>query len=73
MLEVNLCYMGSFDSQFKGNKYIIYQFVDLNSMTIITGTNLNDCIDLTDYVGKEVTCFVKIKGNALKVDSIKTK
>lgn len=73
MIEKNLVYMGCFESDFKGNKYTIYQFIDVNSMTLLTGSNLNDNIDLSAYVGKEITCYLAIKGNKIKVDSIKTK
>lgn len=73
MIEKNLIFVDCFDSEFKNNTYKIYQFIDLDSMTVITGTNLNNNINLDNYKGKSIPCELGIKGNKIKVLSIKTK
>lgn len=67
-MTFNLLYLDSFDSDFNGNTYKIYQFLDKSSLTVISGTNLDVKGDLVPY--KAYNCNVEFRRNKLKVTSI---
>ena len=65
-MNISLVLLGSFESELKEKKYKIYQFVDINSLTILNGTDLSDDLE----IGKTYKCHVVLKNGKLKVSSI---
>ena len=65
-MNISLVLLGSFESELKDKKYKIYQFIDVNSLTIINGTDLGDNLE----IGKTYKCNVSIKNGKLKVTSV---
>lgn len=65
-MNISLVLLGFFESELKDKKYKIYQFIDVNSLTIINGTDLGDSLE----IGKTYKCLVTIKNGKLKVTSI---
>ena len=62
-MEMTLLFLDSFESELKNKKYKIYRFLDPNSLTILTGTDLNNV-----YVPyKSYKCMIEFKNNKLKV------
>ena len=62
-MELNLIFLDSFESELKGKSYKIFRFLDPNSLTIITGTDLKEV-----YVPyKTYKCLIEFKNNKLKV------
>lgn len=65
-MKINLVFLESFNSSFKNKDYIIYQFLDPKSLTIISGTDL-------DLKGKSLQVFdsydveIGLKSGKLKV------
>lgn len=62
-MELTLIFLDSFESELKGKTYNIFRFLDPNSLTIITGTDLNQ--SFVPY--KEYKCMIEFKNNKLKV------
>lgn len=67
MLKKRLIFLESFESDFKGKKYVISRFVDVDTFTIFSGSNLNKD-DLK--VGSYYVCNLELKGSKLIVSSI---
>lgn len=67
-MSLKLVYLGKFETEFKGNKYVIYQFLHPNSMTILSGTNLEFPKDL--ILDNDYTCEIAYKNNKIKVIGI---
>ena len=64
-MEFTLVYLDNFETEFKGKKYKVYRFLDVQSLTIITGTDLKEV-----YVPyKTYKCLVEFKNNKLKIVS----
>lgn len=64
-MKINLVFLDSFDSEFKGNNYKIFRFLDPQSLTIISGTNLKGTYE--QY--KTYNCIIEFNHNKLKVVS----
>lgn len=64
-MEFKLIYLECFESEFKGKKYVIYRFLDPNSLNILSGTDLN--LSFEPY--KVYKCRVEFTHNKLKVIS----
>lgn len=67
-MKLKLVYLDCYETtEFKGEKYMIYRFLDPNSLIVITGTNLN----LTFEQYKLYNCVVEwnSRKNKLKVIS----
>lgn len=67
-MSVKLIYLGYFETEFKGENYKIYQFLHPNSMSIISGTNLElkkELILDTDY-----NCEIALRRNKIKVINV---
>lgn len=64
-MKINLVFLDSFDTEFKGNNYKIFRFLDPQSLNILSGTNLKDTYE--QY--KTYNCIVEFKNNKLKVVS----
>lgn len=64
-MSVKLIYLGNFETEFKGNKYIIFQFLHPNSMTILSGTNLTPKKELV--LDNDYTCEIAFIRNKIKV------
>lgn len=62
-MQLTLLYLDCFESEFKGKTYKVYRFIDPNTLTIITGTDLN--VVYVPY--KSYKCLVEFKNNKLKV------
>lgn len=62
-MQFNLFFLDSFDSEFKGKTYTIYRFLDVQSLQIISGTNLKG--DFEQY--KLYKCRIEWNHNKLKV------
>lgn len=67
MFTLNLILLDSFISEFKGENYEIFSFVEPNTLQIIRGTNLKyDSIDK----GKKYSCKIDYKRGKLIVSEI---
>lgn len=65
-MKIKLYYLGSFESEFQNKKYKVSRFLDLNSLTIIYGSNLD--VNLKDNT--IVDCIINIKRNKLVVEKV---
>ena len=68
MFTMELLFVDSFISDFKGRQYEIFTFVDPTSLSIIRGTNI---INGTLEKGKIYKCTIGYKNNRLIVESVK--
>lgn len=64
-MKLKLIYLDSFETEFKGEKYSIYRFLDPNSLNVLSGTNLN--LSFIQY--KTYECTIEYRNNKLKVVS----
>ena len=64
-MKIQLIFLDSFESEFKGNTYKIFRFLDTQSLTILSGTNLVG--EYKPY--KMYNCDVEFRKNKLKVIS----
>lgn len=62
-MNFNLFYLDSFDTEFKGKTYKIFRFLDVQSLQIISGTDLKG--EFEQY--KMYKCRVEWKNKKLKV------
>lgn len=67
MLERTLLFVETFDSEFKGRKYVISKFLDTDNLTFINGTNLS--VKGLER-GKAYKCVIEPKGNKLVVTDV---
>lgn len=67
MFTMQLIFVETYHSDFNGNSYEIYNFVDPQSLTIIRGTNLS--VESLE-VGKMYKCTIVYKRNKLVVSDI---
>lgn len=67
-MKIKLVFYGIFNSNFNGKDYIISQFIDMNSLKVINGTNLEKVESLKQ--GQEVIVKVEIRRNDLRVIEI---
>lgn len=67
-MQLNLAFIDSFESEFNGATYKIYQFIDPKSLTIISGTNLELKGKLEQW--KIYSCTIDLRRNKLKVISV---
>lgn len=65
-MEIKLFYLGYFESEYKGQTYKVYRFIDPSSLTIIYGSNLNANLKENTIV----QCKIGIKRNKLVVEEI---
>lgn len=65
LVKIKLVYLDCFESDFKDKKYTIYRFLDPNTLSVLSGTNLN--LSFIQY--KTYECVVEWKNNKLKVVS----
>ena len=68
-MQVKLMFLGTYDFSPKDKpekSYKIYQFVDLNSLQVIVGTDLNVKLKEEEYYN----CLLELKGNKLRVKSV---
>lgn len=66
MLERNLLYLESFNSEFKGKKYKISRFVDVQTLQMFSGTNLKNEL----VKGNVYKCMLEPKSTKLTVASV---
>lgn len=69
MFTKPLLFVETFESEFKGNKYSISMFVDTQSLTLLSATDIK-----TDFELKEGTCYncvIEPKGSKFKVIQVK--
>ena len=67
-MSIKLIYLGCFETEFKDQPYKIYQFLHPNSMTILSGTNLElkkELILDTDY-----NCEIALRRGKMKVINV---
>lgn len=64
-MKINLLFLDSFESEFKGKNYKVFRFLDKQSLTILSGTDLKG--DFTQF--KPYECTIEWKNNKLKVVS----
>ena len=67
-MTIKLIFLGSFETEFKGSKYTIYQFLHPTSMSVLSGTNLELKKPLvldTDYI-----CEIALRSGKIKVVGI---
>lgn len=62
-MDLKLMFLDCFDSEFKDKNYKIFRFVDLQSLSIISGTDLEG--EFEPY--KVYNCHVEWKHNKFKV------
>ena len=62
-MHFNLFFLDSFESEFKGKKYEIYRFLDIQSLQIISGTDLKGVFKQYELY----KCRVEWKNKKLKV------
>lgn len=67
-MSLKLIYLGKFETEFKGNKYVIFQFLHPSSMTILSGTNLDLKKELV--LDMDYNCEIAFKNNKIKVIGI---
>lgn len=60
---INLIFLDTFDSEFKGKTYKIFRFMDPNSLQVLSGTDLKGAYE----VYKIYKCKVEYTHNKLKV------
>lgn len=68
-MELKLCLVNWFESDFKDRHYYIYQFVDPQTLTIL---NYSTDKTLPYDIGSYLLCEVLIKKNRLYVANLKT-
>lgn len=68
-MELKLCLVNWFESDFQDRHYYIYQFVDPQTLTIL---NYSSDKALPYDIGSYLPCEVLIKKNRLYVASLKT-
>lgn len=64
-MNLKLVFLESFENEFKGKKYLIYKFLDPNSLTVLVGTNLKGAF--VQY--RVYTCSIEYNHNKLKIIS----
>lgn len=64
-MKLQLIFLDSFDSEFKGQVYNIARFIDPNTLKILSGTNLKG--EFTPY--KAYQCVIEFRNNKLKIVS----
>lgn len=67
MLIKDLLFVESFDSEFKGNKYVISKFLDTQNLCFLNGTNLNK---KNLERGKCYKCTIEPKGKKLVITDV---
>ena len=67
-MTIKLIFLGSFETEFKGNKYIIYQFLHPNSMSVLSGTNLDLKKEL--ILDSDYNCEIALRSGKIKVVGI---
>lgn len=68
MIKKDLVYCGSFESKYKGKNYVISRFIDEQSLSIVSGTDIEDIQDCEK--GDTVTCTLDIKGKKVVVSEL---
>ncbi len=68
MLKKKLVFIEQFDSEFKGNKYKLYTFLEPNLLMLIYGTDLK--VDDKLVPGTIYDCSLDVKGKKIKVSEV---
>lgn len=68
-MKLKMIYINKFKSVFKDLNYYIYQFIDANSLTLLTYSTTKN-IDDKLIEGKSYEVCLEIKGNRLRIKDI---